>query len=185
MKLPYEMNEEEMAIFYERLGEAIDRAAVSDDPEVKLAVCRELAALAEGFGSAEEFEAMKESVRQELVALREEKAANTLEIERLRAVEAELTMLKKKNLQEFFERQGAIDGEYLAEKMAGSEDLVGEELIRAAKERYPALFRRKVVGVRPMEIPPAAPVGKERLSFAERMRMFADDPEGYRAAFGK
>ena len=66
------------------------------------------------------------------------------------------------------------------------EDCVGrivhadESVLKAARERYPALFKRTLTGVRPME---GGAGEMDEMPLKERMRMANEDPEGYMRMF--
>lgn len=86
----------------------------------------------------------------------------------------------------YLESAGASDGEYLVEMLCRDFPLCGdkkllEAMLRAAKERYPALFRRQLQGVRPME-GMMEEEGRE-MTLTERMRMYQEEPERYQAIF--
>lgn len=75
---------------------------------------------------------------------------------------------------------GAADAVYLLEKIG--DDVSGKELVKKAKETFPALFYREVQGVRPMA---AEKEAEAPLSFSGRLKLFSEDPQQYRSAYGK
>lgn len=81
------------------------------------------------------------------------------------------------------EQMGAIDGGYLLAQMEREGVTDFEQIFKQSKSRFPQLFRPRLEGVRPMgrsqeEVP-------DDLSFKDRLRLFDENPEGYRGRFGR
>ncbi len=120
--------------------------------------------------------------------LREIAGADEAEKEQMDALRREAEagkQLAKWYSARYLESAGAADGEYLVGMLADEFPVCGdrrvmEEMLRAAKERYPALFIRKLCGVKPMK---SVYGGEMEMGLAERMRMANEDPEGYRMLF--
>ena len=74
-------------------------------------------------------------------------------------------------------------GEYLLEKTKWDGVTDFEQIFKQIKSRFPQFFRPRLEGVRPMgrsqeEVP-------DDLSFRDRLRLFDENPEGYRGRFGR
>jgi hypothetical protein len=157
--------------------------------EEREAFCRQLAALAEGFADEESWAEAQQADRSEKEELAARSEEMEQEIARLQAEEEELQLMKKAAAAEIFVRAGALDGEYLVEKMSeriifsGGKPVQPEEMVLEARKEYPALFLRQLSGVRPAEVREVREPVRE-LSFHERARMFAEQPGEYRRMRG-
>lgn len=78
----------------------------------------------------------------------------------------------------------AVDGEYLLEKMRKEGVTDCEQIFKQAKSRFPQLFRHRLEGIRPAGSGTGEVVSPSEMSFSERMRQYAEDPEGYARRFG-
>ena len=81
-------------------------------------------------------------------------------------------------------QMGAVDGEYLLEKMRKEGVTDCEQIFKQAKSRFPQLFRHRLDGIRPAGSGTGEVVSPSEMSFSERMRQYAEDPEGYARRFG-
>lgn len=81
------------------------------------------------------------------------------------------------------QQMGAVDGRYLLDKMRKDGVTDSEQIFKQAKSRYPQLFRNKLEGVRPAGSTSGEAVAPSEMSFSERMRQFAEDPDGYAQRF--
>ena len=130
-------------------------------------------------------------------AFTDEKSALTAECDRLKRDAADLWDVCTKLFQETetfrkqrdrlivaaLEQMGAIDGEYLLEKTKWDGVTDFEQIFKQIKSRFPQFFRPRLEGVRPMgrsqeDVP-------DDLSFRDRLRLFDENPEGYRGRFGR
>ena len=82
-------------------------------------------------------------------------------------------------------QMGAVDGEYLLEKMRKEGVTDCEQIFKQAKSRFPQLFRHRLDGIRPAGSGNSEAVPPSERSFSERMRLFAQDPDGYAAQYVK
>ena len=82
-------------------------------------------------------------------------------------------------------QMGAVDGEYLLEKMRKEGVTDCEQIFKHAKSRFPQLFRHRLDGIRPAGSGNSEAVPPSERSFSERMRLFAQDPDGYAAQYVK
>lgn len=82
-------------------------------------------------------------------------------------------------------QMGAVDGEYLLEKMRKEGVTDCEQIFKQAKSRFPQLFRHRLDGIRPAGSGNGEAVPPSERSFSERMRLFAQDPDGYAAQYVK
>lgn len=82
-------------------------------------------------------------------------------------------------------QMGAVDGEYLLEKMRKEGVTDCEQIFKQAKSRFPQLFRHRLEGIRPAGSGNSEAVPPSERSFSERMRLFAQDPDGYAAQYVK
>lgn len=133
-------------------------------------------------GQTEKLSALQQRLR-ELGGAEE---AENAEMEALRQEAEEGKQLARWCSARYLESAGASDGEYLVGMLADefpvcSDRRVMESMLRAAKERYPALFIRKLCGVKPLE--PVYGGEETEMSLADRMRLANEDPEGYRMLF--
>ena len=140
----------------------------------------------------------------ELVSLREEQAAIVAERDSLQAerdrLESETAGLREqcerltgeadtlrrerdRLIVAALEQMGAIDGEYLLTQLKREGVTDFEQIFKQSKSRYPQLFRRNLDGVRPAGGSREDNVPTE-LSFTDRLRLFDENPEGYRGRFG-
>ena len=130
-------------------------------------------------------------------AFADEKSALTAECDRLKRDAADLWDVCTKLFQETetfrkqrdrlivaaLEQMGAIDGGYLLAQMEREGVTNFEQIFKQSKSRFPQLFRPRLEGVRPMgrsqeEVP-------DDMSFKDRLRLFDENPEGYRGRFGR
>lgn len=81
-------------------------------------------------------------------------------------------------------QMGAVDGEYLLEKMRKEGVTDCEQIFKQAKSCFPQLFRHRLEGIRPAGSGTGEVVSPAEMSFSERMRQYAEDPEGYARRFG-
>lgn len=81
-------------------------------------------------------------------------------------------------------QMGAVDGEYLLEKMRKEGVTDCEQIFKQTKSRFPQLFRHRLDGIRPAGSGTGEVVSPAEMSFSERMRQYAEDPEGYARRFG-
>ena len=82
-------------------------------------------------------------------------------------------------------QMGAVDGEYLLEKMRKEGVTDCEQIFKQSKSRFPQLFRHRLDGIRPAGSGNSEAVPPSERSFSERMRLFAQDPDGYAAQYVK
>ena len=172
------------------LLESVRAALEGCDEQEREAFGHELAALAEGFAGAAEWEA-EQLARSEARAQMEQRLAEyQQQVGALRLQAQELEQMKRAAAAAFFVQAGAVDGEYLAERLGEQirfqDGEIGEPaaLIKAAREQYPALFKKELVGVRPAEVKEIHEPVRE-LSFLERARLYEQRPMDYRRAFGR
>lgn len=174
----------------EQVREALRQLDKEGDEEAKDAFGQELAAMAEGFADAESWEAARQAEEEKYAELEQKIAAYEQDIQRLEALAQELEQMKKQVVAQLFIQAGAIDGEYLAEQIGqqvrfeNGQIWQPEQLVQAAREQFPGLFKKKLDGVRPAEVKEVRePVGE--MSFLERVRMFQERPGEYRRVFKK
>ena len=143
-------------------------------PDTELASLREeqVAIVAE----RNSLQAERDRLESETAGLREQcerltGEADTLRRERDRLIVAAL------------EQMGAIDGEYLLDQFKREGVTDCKQIFKQSKSRYPQLFRRNLDGVRPAGGSREDNVPTE-LSFTDRLRLFDENPEGYRGRFG-
>ena len=82
-------------------------------------------------------------------------------------------------------QMGAVDGEYLLDRMRKEGVTDCEQIFKQAKFRFPQLFRHRLDGIRPAGSGNSEAVPPSERSFSERMRLFAQDPDGYAAQYVK
>lgn len=180
-----ERNEQQELL--ERVRMALDSCGDEQEKEV---FGHELAAMAEGFADAAAWEAEQRTRREAGAQMEQRLTAYEQQIDMLRVQAQELEQMKKAVSAAFFAQAGAVDGEYLAARMGEQlrfKNGILEEpaaLIKAAREQYPALFKKELTGVRPAAVKEIHEPVRE-LSFLERARLFEERPGDYRRAFGK
>ena len=76
-------------------------------------------------------------------------------------------------------KEGALDAEYILEKLG--KDAEKKDFLEKAKERFPALFRREVKGVRLL----TGGKNEQPLGFSQRQALFQARPEEYRRVYKK
>lgn len=76
-------------------------------------------------------------------------------------------------------KEGALDAEYILEKLG--KDAEKKDFLEKAKERFPALFRREVKGVRLL----TGGKNDQPLGFSQRQALFQARPEEYRRVYKK
>lgn len=136
------------------------------------------------------YEQMGLSGKKELLANRLRQMAGPDAMESAKRAEADKRMAEAERLAkwaaaQYLSSKGATAGEYLVEQLCREFPLVAgqaemEAMLKAARERYPSLFKRALCGVRPLE-GGAGEMGE--MPLAERMRMANEDPEGYKRMF--
>ena len=180
-----EMNERQELL--EKVRTALDGCA---DEQEKEAFGHELAAMAEGFADAAAWEAEQLAQSETRGRMEQRLTAYEQQIDMLSVQAQELEQMKKVVAAAFFAQAGAVDGEYLAVRMGeqiwfkDGELQEPAALIKAAREQYPALFRKELTGVRPAEVREINEPVRE-LSFLERARLFEERPGDYHRAFGR
>ena len=75
-------------------------------------------------------------------------------------------------------QMGAVDGEYLLDRLRKDGVTDCEQIFKQVKSRFPQLFRHKLDGIRPAGSAAGEVVSPAEMSFSERMRQYAEDPEG-------
>ncbi len=160
------------------------------EDEQKAAFLAELAALAEGYEDADSYRAARAADADARAGLEQTIAQYAQDNQLLRVQAEELALMKKAAAAQLFVQAGAVDGEYLAERLrenirfSGGQLQEPEALAKLAREQYPGLFRRELTGVRPAEVKEVREPARE-LSFLERARLFEERPGDYRMAFGR
>ena len=148
------------------------------------------AALARIRNALQRYEQTGQSGKKEQLAKRLREMAGPDAAGSARMADAEKRMAEAERLvkwaaAQYLKSRGATAGEYLAEQLCGAfppaaGEAQMEALLKAARERYPALFKRALTGVRPME---GGAGEMDEMPLKERMRMANEDPEGYMRMF--